>query len=162
MRRAASSCMVGITWLYRSSVNATLAWPSISEAIFGFTPAESISVAAVCRRSWNRIRGSPAAFRSGRRLVRPERRNVGLLVGAGDDAVGAPDGIAIVRPLEGDGRFPAGWILRSTTTARRPKPRLGSLGVSESWPRRQPVWSYTAPLSSLWYGGRQRSARLQM
>lgn len=30
-------------------------------------------------------------------LVRPERRNVGLLISNGDDIVGSPDGIAVIR-----------------------------------------------------------------
>ncbi len=40
-------------------------WPSISEATSGFTLRVSSSVAQVCRRSWKRISGSPARFRSG-------------------------------------------------------------------------------------------------
>jgi hypothetical protein len=39
--------------------------PSISETIFGFTLRVSSSVAHVCRRSWKRICGNPARFRSG-------------------------------------------------------------------------------------------------
>jgi hypothetical protein len=39
--------------------------PSISETIFGFRLRVRSSVAHVCRRSWKRISGSPARFRSG-------------------------------------------------------------------------------------------------
>jgi hypothetical protein len=39
--------------------------PSISETIFGSTLRVSSSVAHVCRRSWKRICGSSARFRSG-------------------------------------------------------------------------------------------------
>ena len=38
--------------------------PSISETIFGFTLRVSSNVAHVCRRSWKRICGSSARFRS--------------------------------------------------------------------------------------------------
>jgi hypothetical protein len=38
--------------------------PSTSETIFGFTLRVSSNVAHVCRRSWKRISGSPARFRS--------------------------------------------------------------------------------------------------
>ena len=44
-------------------------------------------------------------------LVRPERRNVGLLLDEGDDIVGSPDGLAVVRvlpDLEQD--YPTGWL----------------------------------------------------
>lgn len=52
-------------WEYVSRVIATLEWPSVSWTIFGLTPLRNQSVAAVCRRSWNRIRGKPAHFSSG-------------------------------------------------------------------------------------------------
>ena len=39
--------------------------PSISDTIFGFTLRVRSSVAHVWRRSWKRISGSPARFRSG-------------------------------------------------------------------------------------------------
>jgi hypothetical protein len=42
--------------------------PNISETIFGFTFLPRRSVAHVCRRSWKRICGSPARFRSGLNL----------------------------------------------------------------------------------------------
>ena len=44
-------------------------------------------------------------------LVRPERRNVGILLDEGDDIVGSPDGLAIVRVLP-DLRqvYPTGWL----------------------------------------------------
>jgi hypothetical protein len=38
------------------------AWPSISDTSFAWTPRPSMSVAAVCRRSWNRTRGQAGAF----------------------------------------------------------------------------------------------------
>ena len=44
-------------------------------------------------------------------LVRPERRNVGLLLDQDDDIVGSPDGLAVVRvlpDLEQD--YPIGWL----------------------------------------------------
>ncbi len=43
--------MPGMTWAYTSIVNATDAWPSRSETIFGGIPAISMSVACVWRRS---------------------------------------------------------------------------------------------------------------
>ena len=45
---------------------ATLVWPSISDTTLGFTPTVSISVAAVWRRSWKRMGGSPSRQCSGR------------------------------------------------------------------------------------------------
>ena len=47
-------------------------------------------------------------------LVRPERRNVGLLLDEGDDIVGSPDGLAVVRPKPGRAsKFPAEWLFAS-------------------------------------------------
>ncbi len=44
-------------------------------------------------------------------LVRPERRNVGLLLDRSDDIVGSPDGLALVRVLPGlEQEFPIGWL----------------------------------------------------
>jgi len=44
-------------------------------------------------------------------LVRPERRNIGLLVSDGTDMVGTPDGIAVVRPRpEQEDAYPRGWL----------------------------------------------------
>ncbi len=60
-RLAASSCIPGRTWEYRSSVIATVAWPSRSCAIFGWTPLASKCVAWLCRRSWKRILGKAVA-----------------------------------------------------------------------------------------------------
>src|SRR5215208_6217542 len=57
--------MFGSTWEYVWRVMAMVECPSISETIFGFTLRVSSSVAHVCRRSWKRISGSPARFRSG-------------------------------------------------------------------------------------------------
>ncbi|MBI2818262.1 MAG: N-6 DNA methylase [Acidobacteria bacterium] len=45
-------------------------------------------------------------------LVRPERRNIGVLLIAGNDVVGAPDGIAVVRTKpENDKKYPQEWLL---------------------------------------------------
>jgi type I restriction enzyme M protein len=45
-------------------------------------------------------------------LVRPERRNVGLLLADGDDIVGMPDGIAVVRVKpEFQKHYPQHWLL---------------------------------------------------
>ena len=44
---AADSCIVGITWLYTSSVTITDEWPSISLTTFGLTPASRANDAAV-------------------------------------------------------------------------------------------------------------------
>ncbi len=68
MMRAASRCIAGVTWLYTSSVIATVEWPSISETIFGWTPRLSRRVAAECRALWNGIAGTWA--RSSRALQR--------------------------------------------------------------------------------------------
>lgn len=44
-------------------------------------------------------------------LVRPERRNVGLLLVEGDDIVGSPDGLAVVRVLpDKEQDYPTGWL----------------------------------------------------
>lgn len=44
-------------------------------------------------------------------LVRPERRNVGILLDEGDDVVGSPDGLAVVRVKEGlENEFPTEWL----------------------------------------------------
>lgn len=44
-------------------------------------------------------------------LVRPERRNIGLLLDTDGGVVGAPDGIAVVRPLEATAAdYPVGWL----------------------------------------------------
>ena len=45
-------------------------------------------------------------------LVRPERRNVGLLLVEGDDIVGSPDGLAVVRALPDlEQDYPTGWLI---------------------------------------------------
>lgn len=53
-------------------------------------------------------------------LVRPERRNIGLLLNSGDDIVASPDGIALVRvKKEFEKKLPQLWIfqaLRSEST----------------------------------------------
>ncbi len=49
MRSAASSCKPGITWLYRSIVIATDAWPARSLATFGWTPSRNRLVKWACR-----------------------------------------------------------------------------------------------------------------
>jgi len=44
-------------------------------------------------------------------LVRPERRNIGILLDQGKDVVGSPDGLAVVRLRRGkEGRFPVAWL----------------------------------------------------
>ncbi|MDP1720947.1 MAG: N-6 DNA methylase [Candidatus Nanopelagicaceae bacterium] len=44
-------------------------------------------------------------------LVRPERRNIGLLLDDGDDVVGSPDGVAVVRPKDGlQSEYPFSWL----------------------------------------------------
>jgi type I restriction enzyme M protein len=44
-------------------------------------------------------------------LVRPERRNVGMLLDDGDDVVGSPDGLAVVRPKsDRAAEYPAEWL----------------------------------------------------
>lgn len=44
-------------------------------------------------------------------LVRPERRNVGMLLDDGSDIVGSPDGLAVVRPKPGKAKdYPAEWL----------------------------------------------------
>ncbi|MEW6562207.1 MAG: N-6 DNA methylase [Pseudomonadota bacterium] len=44
-------------------------------------------------------------------LVRPERRNIGLLINAGDDLVASPDGVAIVRIKdEFKNSYPPEWL----------------------------------------------------
>ena len=44
-------------------------------------------------------------------LVRPERRNIGILLDHGNDVVGSPDGLAVVRAHEGRAQeYPTGWL----------------------------------------------------
>ena len=44
-------------------------------------------------------------------LVRPERRNIGILLDQGNDVVGSPDGLAVVRVHEGKEQdYPTGWL----------------------------------------------------
>ena len=44
-------------------------------------------------------------------LVRPERRNIGLLLDQDDDVVGSPDGLAVVRVREGlEKEYPTAWL----------------------------------------------------
>lgn len=44
-------------------------------------------------------------------LVRPERRNVGILLDEGDDIVGSPDGLAVARIKTGmEDEFPVEWL----------------------------------------------------
>jgi hypothetical protein len=54
------------------------ACPSISETTLGLTSFESSSVAQVWRRSWKRIGGRPAFFRSG--LKERLRKLEGLMI----------------------------------------------------------------------------------
>ena len=44
-------------------------------------------------------------------LVRPERRNIGILLDQGSDVVGSPDGLAVVRVRDGkESEYPTGWL----------------------------------------------------
>ena len=44
-------------------------------------------------------------------LVRPERRNIGILLGQGNDVVGSPDGLAVVRVHEAKlQEYPTAWL----------------------------------------------------
>ena len=44
-------------------------------------------------------------------LVRPERRNIGILLDGGEDIVGSPDGLAVVRVKpESVGQYPTEWL----------------------------------------------------
>ncbi|MDF2695939.1 MAG: hypothetical protein K0S65_4322, partial [Labilithrix sp.] len=45
-------------------------------------------------------------------LVRPERRNIGLLLASDENMVGAPDGVAIVRSKD-ETQYPVGWLFAS-------------------------------------------------
>lgn len=45
-------------------------------------------------------------------LVRPERRNIGLLLSSDDNMVGAPDGVAVVRTKDNE-QYPVGWLFAS-------------------------------------------------
>jgi hypothetical protein len=65
MALTAFSCMSGSTWEYVSIVMEMFACPSISCTILGCVPLDSRSVAHVCLRSWNLIRGKSVRFRSG-------------------------------------------------------------------------------------------------
>ena len=63
--RAVSTWRSGIMCEYVSRVIATLEWPRVSWTTFGLTPLRNQRVAAVCRRSWNRMIGIPALFSRG-------------------------------------------------------------------------------------------------
>jgi hypothetical protein len=65
MALTAFSCMSGSMWEYVSIVMEMFACPSISCTILGCVPLDSRSVAHVCLRSWNLIRGKSVRFRSG-------------------------------------------------------------------------------------------------
>jgi hypothetical protein len=66
---AVCSPIEGIQCEYRSNVIAIELWPSNSCTSLGWTFALRRRVAAVCLRSWNRMLGSPARFRSGLKLL---------------------------------------------------------------------------------------------
>lgn len=52
-------------------------------------------------------------------LVRPERRNIGMLMHDGDDIVGSPDGIAVVRvKTEFKKEFPETWLFAELRSER--------------------------------------------
>lgn len=52
-------------------------------------------------------------------LVRPERRNIGILLDEGDDVVGSPDGLAVVRVKdECLDRYPAEWLFAALRSER--------------------------------------------
>lgn len=52
-------------------------------------------------------------------LVRPERRNIGMLVFAGDDIVGSPDGIAVVRvKTKFAKKYPQEWLFAELRSER--------------------------------------------
>ena len=65
-------------------------------------------------------------------LVRPERRNIGLLLDKGNDIVAAPDGVAIVRLLEGHGEYFSQYWLFQALRQERTRLQLwtGSGGTS--------------------------------
>jgi type I restriction enzyme M protein len=52
-------------------------------------------------------------------LVRPERRNIGLLLHSGDDIVGSPDGIAVVRVKKKYSKqYPQEWLFAELRSER--------------------------------------------
>src|SRR5215207_8365837 len=113
--------------------------PSISETIFGFTLRVSSSVAHVRRRSWNRICGSPARFRSGlnERRVRLWRTTTGTTTGTTDttgtttgtttgDTTGAnTTGSATT----GDSTSPRDNVIRDTIPEGQQLPNTGGLSM---------------------------------
>ncbi len=79
---------------------------------------EGIVVPQAPERTWHvAARKSKDAFALQRwdiviGLVRPERRNIGLLLHDGDDIVATPDGVAVVRLRpEAVKKYPVGWLL---------------------------------------------------
>ena len=52
-------------------------------------------------------------------LVRPERRNVGILLDKGDDVVGSPDGLAVVRVRDDmEEEYPTAWLFAMLRSER--------------------------------------------
>ena len=78
---------------------------------------EGIVVPQFPSRAWEIIeRKGPSMFKLQNQdiiigLVRPERRNIGVLLDSGDDVLGAPDGIGVVRVRsEVADNFPQAWL----------------------------------------------------
>jgi type I restriction enzyme M protein len=78
---------------------------------------EGLVVPQYPSRAWQIVqKKSPSMYQLKNRdivigLVRPERRNLGVLVAEGDDIVGSPDGVAIVRvKSEKESQYPLGWL----------------------------------------------------
>lgn len=108
------------------------------------------------QRAWSvAARKSAAMFRMAKwdiviGLVRPERRNVGLLLDDGTDIVGAPDGIAIVRVKDAvKDKYPTEWLF---ATLRSEACRLQfwteSGGTSYGKLTRQQIRNVLIPLPS--------------
>ena len=79
------------------------------------SPERCWSIAERKSRNMYELRGNDIVIG----LVRPERRNVGILLNGGDDVIGSPDGIAVLRSATQQNEFPVAWlfaVLRSEKT----------------------------------------------
>ena len=78
IKDAPSCCLVGIRCPYTSNVILGWACPNRLETTITGMLLLSISVAAVCLRSWNRISGSPAFLKSRLYFLQRRSRSIGV------------------------------------------------------------------------------------
>ena len=84
-------------------------------------------------------------------LVRPERRNIGMLLSQDNDVVGSPDGLAVVRVREGkEQQYPTAWLF---SVLRSEQVRLQfwteSGGTSYGKLKREQIRNVLIPIATL-------------